>query len=594
MPNTTSAESHTLYLDLDDEITSVIDRIGEVEGSDVTLVVPKSAVLVQSIVNLKLLKRAAERSKKSLVLVTRDETGQLLAQRAGFKVKATLTGNFLAVRRVAQSAPMPTIEEDGTSHFAGSDEPIESREQAAVQVRPGVAAAVEAEQQVARPRRAVQSPQRQKVLPRVSRSQQAARSPDKMRSLVQRVRSPRGTRSSVSARSSYKAADTNRRVGLLPDLPWKKIGIGAAAALFILFMSFTFFFAHATVTVTPKSETAAADFELTAKEQPDAAKHEILGKLIELSRDGKKTVTASGSKETGEKATGSVTINNLFSNKPQAFGVNTRLQSSSGQVFLLTAQVSVPGATVKSGKAVPGSVSASVVAEKFGEEYNVGPTGFAFIDLPADQQKQITASSDSGMSGGSKKQITVLTNDDLKKAGDAVKGELEPTLTSEIKSKLESDQELLDGATNTSVTKTASSVKVGDEAGQVEVTVTVRVQALVNRPEDIKAAAKEELKKSLPANQQLQDEEEPQVTWTKKAVDFEQKKLIVAVHTEKNAAYLIDPAALQAQLLGKSEDEAQQYVSGLSEVSSARVHLSPFWRSSLPKSPKKVEIKIND
>lgn len=584
----TTAQTHTLYLDLDDEITSVIDRIAAVEGADVTLVVPKGAVVVQSIVNLKLLKRSAERLKKSVILVTRDETGQLLAHKAGFTVKASLGGEVLTPRRVRQSTPVPVIEEDVTNHIDTIDATEDEQTRSGVVVRPSVAAAVEAEQQVARPRRTVQSPERQKVLPRVSRAEHG-----NVKAILHRARG-RSRSGTVRATSQGSKSSGIQRVGLLPDLPWKKIGIGAAAALFLTFISLTFFFAHATVVVTPKSETAAADFELIAKAQPDASKHEILGSLVELSREGKKTVTASGSKETGEKATGSVTINNLFSNKSQSFGVNTRLQSASGQVFLLTAQVTVPGATVKKGKAVAGSVSASVAAEKFGEEYNLGPSTFTFIDLPSDQQKQITAASDSAMSGGSKKQITVLTTDDVKKAEEAVKGELEPTLLSEIKSKLKPDQELLEGATAAAVTKTNTSVKVGEEAGQVEVTVTVRVQALVDRPDDIKTSAKEELKKSLPANQELDEAEEPEVTWSKKAVDFEQKKLIVAVHAQKKAAYRIDPDALRAQLLGKSEDEAQTYVGGLTEVSSARVHLSPFWRSHLPGSPAKVEIKINE
>ncbi|MDP2587694.1 MAG: hypothetical protein Q8P33_02890, partial [bacterium] len=218
---------------------------------------------------------------------------------------------------------------------------------------------------------------------------------------------------------------------------------------------------------------------------------------------------------------------------------------------------------------------------------------FTLIDLPAVQQKGITAASDTPMSGGSKKEITVLTSEDVDSAKDAVKGELAPALTTEIKSKLTDEEELLDGASQGQVTKASTNKAVGEEADQVEVTVTVEVRALVTRPADVRAAAQAELSDSLPGNQELLNDEEEVVTWTKKAADFEQKRLIVSVQAEKKAAYRIDEAALRAELLGKQEDEAQSYLEGLSEVSSARVKLSPVWRNNLPKKASKVQIEVN-
>ncbi|MDP2587406.1 MAG: hypothetical protein Q8P33_01355, partial [bacterium] len=108
-------EAHSLYLDLDDEITAVIDRICAVESDDVTVVIPKGAVVTQSIVNLKLLKRAVERAKKNVVLVTRDETGQLLATRAGFSVKATPSGEVIQPRPLRRVSAEPVIQEDQDS-----------------------------------------------------------------------------------------------------------------------------------------------------------------------------------------------------------------------------------------------------------------------------------------------------------------------------------------------------------------------------------------------------------------------------------------------------------------------------------------------
>src|SRR5579884_3157174 len=81
----------TIYVDIDDEITGIIDKVKASDGKVVALVLPKRAGVFQSIVNMKLLKRAADESKKNLVLIT-SEAGLLpLAGASGIHVAKTLT-----------------------------------------------------------------------------------------------------------------------------------------------------------------------------------------------------------------------------------------------------------------------------------------------------------------------------------------------------------------------------------------------------------------------------------------------------------------------------------------------------------------------
>ena len=86
----TAADKETIYIDIDDEITGIIDKLKGSKGKIVALVLPKRAGVFQSIVNMKLLKRAADESKKHLVLIT-SEAGLLpLAGAAGVHVAKTL------------------------------------------------------------------------------------------------------------------------------------------------------------------------------------------------------------------------------------------------------------------------------------------------------------------------------------------------------------------------------------------------------------------------------------------------------------------------------------------------------------------------
>jgi hypothetical protein len=85
-----ASDKDTIYIDIDDEITGIIDKLRGSKGKVVALVLPKRATVFQSIVNMKLLKRAADASKKNAVLIT-SEAGLLpLAGVAGVHVAKTL------------------------------------------------------------------------------------------------------------------------------------------------------------------------------------------------------------------------------------------------------------------------------------------------------------------------------------------------------------------------------------------------------------------------------------------------------------------------------------------------------------------------
>ncbi|MBI5411974.1 hypothetical protein HZA43_02225 [Candidatus Peregrinibacteria bacterium] len=74
-----------LYVEINEEITAIFDRIRYLKASYIYLIVPKKAALFQSIVNLSILKSRLEEFKKKLVIVTTDTTGQYLARRIGIE-----------------------------------------------------------------------------------------------------------------------------------------------------------------------------------------------------------------------------------------------------------------------------------------------------------------------------------------------------------------------------------------------------------------------------------------------------------------------------------------------------------------------------
>ena len=75
------------YVDVDDEITSVIGRLRKESSDEVFLVVPKRAIIAQSLVNLKLLGKEAGKLRKNLIFVSPDSQTRKIAEKAGLSVK---------------------------------------------------------------------------------------------------------------------------------------------------------------------------------------------------------------------------------------------------------------------------------------------------------------------------------------------------------------------------------------------------------------------------------------------------------------------------------------------------------------------------
>jgi hypothetical protein len=69
---------YRLELDINDDVLIAIQKIAEINDHDIDVVLPEGAVLLENILNLKLLISQAEKSEKSLTFQTVDETGQNL------------------------------------------------------------------------------------------------------------------------------------------------------------------------------------------------------------------------------------------------------------------------------------------------------------------------------------------------------------------------------------------------------------------------------------------------------------------------------------------------------------------------------------
>jgi hypothetical protein len=94
-----------IYLDLDDEITTIREKLEQAQARRVLLVVPERAAVLQSLVNLKLLRRYADGLAKQVILVTGDHTTRELARSLGLAVVSSVERGQAASRTLPEARP---------------------------------------------------------------------------------------------------------------------------------------------------------------------------------------------------------------------------------------------------------------------------------------------------------------------------------------------------------------------------------------------------------------------------------------------------------------------------------------------------------
>lgn len=75
-----------IYVEIDEEVTSIYDRVKRAKQKIIYLVVPKKAIIFHSAVNLQILDRKLKELGKKLIIITTDHMGKKIAERVGLDV----------------------------------------------------------------------------------------------------------------------------------------------------------------------------------------------------------------------------------------------------------------------------------------------------------------------------------------------------------------------------------------------------------------------------------------------------------------------------------------------------------------------------
>lgn len=534
-----------LYLEVDEDITSAIDKLTRAEGKGVSVVVPKRSTLLQSVVNLKLLQKAAKDAKKELVLVTSDKTSLNLAGRVGIAV-ADSPGASAKVPEVAE--PEPETPADIVEGEEGEDAVV-----------PEAAAPVAAKDanEALMTKRAVadQEPEPEGV----------AEKPKKG------IRVP-----------NFHAL---QKRGLLAVGAVVLI-LGAWAASVLL--------SSAKVTLFAQGTRVATQFDFSVDptvSSSDPAKALLVGQQQEIKKDLTGTFTPTGKKDVGTKASGNVTVTNYCYN-PGTIAAGTIFTASDGKKFTSTEAKPVANA-VPAGGACPSptTVVVPVEASATGGEYNLAPTSYSVGSYPSAGNNNSVRGQGNQMSGGTTRVITVVTQADIDKAKTELVEKEQEAAKKELESRAGSGKKAIVESFEATTGEVTSNPAIDTEAAQVTLTIKATYSMLVVSTDDFAKMVREQEQKQVGAHNQIYDDgiDSAKVTVGKKEPSG---KRLFGFQTDAYSGAKLDTTQVANQLKGKRYGDAADIASKLPGIERAEITIWPSWSSHMPRFTNKIKIEI--
>lgn len=356
--------------------------------------------------------------------------------------------------------------------------------------------------------------------------------------------------------------------------------------LLLLFLGYTFLLkATVVIQIDPKTIEKTQDITFSTKQATDPTSNIIAAETVSVTEQGSAQTSATGKKEIGEKAKGTVTILSSLP-KSQNISAGTTITSANGLAFTLDKDISLASS---SGVSDIKSASSGVSAKEIGKEYNL-PSGTTFSVTGFDKSS-IQGKNDNAFSGGSKTEITVVSKADIAKITDTVPKQLEAKAKGDLEGKLDSGKALLPILLGTTIDKKTFDKDVGDEATSVSVEATVSYAGAAYTKKEVDLYAFTVLSNE---NGELAPSKES-VSYTISDISGKSGDITAQIAIKGYLLPKIEKVDVAEKIAGKSFEEALQILKQMPQVKSAQMNLHPglpFFPSLLPRVPQNITIEV--
>ncbi len=573
----------TVYLDVDDEITSAAARIRSATGNRVALVVPYGSRIATSRMNFRLLSREAVMNSKRLAIVSGDAAVRSLAASAGLPVFGSVGEYESASGEVAAdggpSAGITTRSDDepdpglGTAIGAGAaaaDVGLAASETVVIATPqpPLPPASAPPARKSQRPRRPVETDTDVVATPPIAAVAAAGQAPAPQRPAV--------------------VADADDARDLPPILGGRIrapaiIAIGLIAlALIVGGVGAYVFLPSASISVTPRRD-ALAPIEITVGADPEVTVVDpdtsvVPAVRLDVPVEASRTFTTTGKHVEETAARGSVTFTNYDTSSGVTIPSGSIVSTEGGIRFRTTQTAALQPASVFPAFE-PKSDSVGVVAVKPGEPGNV-PANTVRVVPQGQDPVLLRVNNPSETSGGTHTETPEITQAEVDKAVAALEVDLQTAFADAVAAGAGAPPDTTLFPETATPGVAAPDVDPKTLVGQALETFDLRLTAIGTviavDPRPVGTIARAELAKHLTADHRLLED-----TVTIDVGDGsvgEDGQVTFQATVRATQVLIVDAAELPALVKGKTKAEAE---AALARFGTATVTLWPDWASTV-------------
>lgn len=555
-----------IYIDVEDDVTAIIGKIKTSKEKIVALVPPKRVGVLQSAVNLRLMDRIAKNSNKRLVLITNNQALIALSAAAAIPVAKNL-------QTKPEIAEIPVLEvDDGEDIIDGAQLPvgdhIKSSSGKPADKKPNIDDAVD-----------------------------GVDIEDEGSSAVATVPVKDSTKASGKVKASQKSGVK------VPDFSRFRKRLFIGGAILVIVVAFLFwaniFAPSAKVIITAKTSPAPVSMTVTlgGATPTDIKKGTIQTVAKTIEKDVSVDFQATGKKDIGEKASGTMTITNCDSSSSFVIDAGTVFTASSGQKFTNPSAVTVPGFTGLSSVCQntgsgAGVADVDVSAEKPGDSYNIDATSYSIEGGSGYVYANGTA-----MSGGTTKIVTVATTDDIQKAKQALVDKSTDDIKSELTKQFTNSEVVIGDSFAVEHSEATVKPAKGEEVtGKSTVTSASTFTITAVAKSELETFLKDSIKKQIDGqkNQRIYDDGIDNATLS--GYSKTNQSTTVNIGATGRIGPNIDQDSVKKQVKNKKYGEVQSLLESIDGVSDVDVKFSYFWVTTVPDDVSKiiVEFKLQD
>lgn len=548
-----ATDKDTIYVDIDDEITGIIDKVRSSDGKVVALVLPKRATVFQSIVNMKLLKRAADSSKKNLVLIT-SEAGLLpLAGVAGVHVAKTLNS-----KPEIPLAPDAAPEEEAIAETGEVLDPDPSKTVGELAGPPtDEVETVELDDDELPPE------------PTDKGNQPKTFEPPKNGKKNKKLKVPNFERF---------------RLLIILGVVLLILGIGG-----LIFAAVALPKAKISIKTTATAVDVGLDLNLsTTATTLKPSNGTIPAKVAQQQKANTQQVPTTGQKNNGNKASGTIRLTNCSKQEGELTIPVGSSFSSGGNTFISQETVTLPESTFNGSGRCNSSPSDTVtlIAQSAGTSHN-GATSFT----AGSPYGGVTGTGTT--SGGTDNIVQTVNQNDINNAKAKISSATADEVKAALKDQLKKEKYIAIDATFTAGTPTTTtSANVGDVATSVSVTENTTYTMFGVKEDDLKTLVEADIRQQIDEQQSILNNGISKAVYNVDSITATSAKL--AMSTRATAGPDLDVETIKQQAAGKKPSEIREELGNNPDVTDVTVDLSPFWVGSVPKKTERITVIIAD